>query len=45
MGLVRAGVRLESIFDKAGVNSRGELVAGLFTSHFLERFHTSVLHT
>jgi DNA-binding CsgD family transcriptional regulator len=35
---------LKSIFDKANVNSRGELVAGLFTSHFLERFHTSVLH-
>ncbi|MBT8241151.1 MAG: helix-turn-helix transcriptional regulator, partial [Acidimicrobiia bacterium] len=35
---------LKSIFDKANVNSRGELVAGLFTNHFLERFHASVLH-
>lgn len=36
---------LKSIFEKANVNSRGELVARLFTNHFLDRFHTAVLHT
>jgi len=35
---------LKSIFDKAGVNSRGELVARLFSSHVIDRFHTSVVH-
>ncbi len=35
---------LKSIFEKAGVNSRGELVAGLFTNHLLDRFHTTVVH-
>ncbi len=35
---------LKTIFDKAGVNSRGELVARLFSSHVLERFHSSVVH-
>lgn len=35
---------LKSIFDKTGVNTRGELVARLFTSHVLDRFHSSVLH-
>lgn len=32
---------LKSIFDKTHVNSRGELVAGLFTSHVLTGLHTS----
>ncbi len=36
---------LKSIFEKAGVNSRGELVAGLFTNHLLDRFHATVVHS
>ena len=35
---------VKAIYEKAGVNSRGELIAGLFTSHVLERFHDSVEH-
>lgn len=35
---------LKAIFDKTGVNSRGELVARLFSSHVLDQFHTSVVH-
>lgn len=32
---------VKAIFDKAGVASRGELVASLFTSHLLDGFHHS----
>jgi DNA-binding CsgD family transcriptional regulator len=35
---------IKAIYDKAGVNSRGELMAQLFTNHYLERFHDSVVH-
>lgn len=35
---------LKTIFAKADVNTRAELVARLFTSHMLEPFHTSVVH-
>ncbi|MDZ7728095.1 MAG: helix-turn-helix transcriptional regulator [Dehalococcoidia bacterium] len=35
---------VKSIYDKAGVNSRGELVARLFSNHVLNRFHSAVLH-
>ncbi len=35
---------VKAIYEKAGVNSRGELVAGLFTAHVLERFHGEVAH-
>jgi DNA-binding CsgD family transcriptional regulator len=33
------------IFDKVEVNSRGELVAKLFSEHFLGRFYSNVLHS
>lgn len=35
---------VKAIFDKAGVNSRGELVASLFANHVLERFEEEVAH-
>lgn len=35
---------VKSIYDKAGVSSRGELVAKLFSNHVLERFHRTVAH-
>ena len=35
---------VKSIYGKAGVNSRGELVAGLFSNHVLDQFHASVEH-
>ena len=35
---------IKAIYDKAGVNSRGELVAGLFSKHVLERFEGAVSH-
>lgn len=35
---------LKAIYDKAGVCSRGELVAQLFSNHVLDRFHDSVAH-
>jgi DNA-binding CsgD family transcriptional regulator len=35
---------VKAIYEKAGVNSRGELVAGLFTTHVLDRFHETVQH-
>jgi DNA-binding CsgD family transcriptional regulator len=35
---------IKSIFEKAGVSSRGELVAMLFSNHVLDRFHASVAH-
>jgi DNA-binding CsgD family transcriptional regulator len=35
---------VKAIYEKAGVSSRGELVAGLFTSHVLDRFHDTVEH-
>lgn len=35
---------LKAIYDKAGVGSRGELVAGLFSNHVLDRFHGAVAH-
>ena len=33
---------LKAIFDKSGVNSRGELVAQLFSNHVLGSFHETV---
>jgi DNA-binding CsgD family transcriptional regulator len=33
---------VKAIFDKAGVNSRGELVARLFDQHLLDGFHAAV---
>lgn len=35
---------LKAAFGKAGVSSRGELVAALFTNHFLDAFHEAVTH-
>jgi DNA-binding CsgD family transcriptional regulator len=35
---------LKAIYEKAQVNSRGELVAGLFSNHVLDRFHETVSH-
>ena len=35
---------LKAIFEKAGVSSRGELVAKLFTNHLLDTFHDTVVH-
>ena len=35
---------LKAIYDKAGVSSRGELVAQLFSNHVLDRFHDTVTH-
>lgn len=35
---------LKAIFDKAGVNSRGELVAQLFSDHVLADFHRTISH-
>jgi DNA-binding CsgD family transcriptional regulator len=35
---------IKVIFGKAGVNSRGELVANLFTGHILDGFHSTVTH-
>jgi DNA-binding NarL/FixJ family response regulator len=34
---------VKSIFDKTGVNSRGELVARLFSEHLLVGFHAAVV--
>ncbi len=35
---------IKAIYDKAGVNSRGELVAQLFSNHVLDHFHDTVEH-
>ncbi|WCO66043.1 LuxR C-terminal-related transcriptional regulator [Iamia majanohamensis] len=35
---------IKAIYEKAGVNSRGALVAGLFSDHLLDRFHDEVSH-
>jgi DNA-binding NarL/FixJ family response regulator len=35
---------VKAIYEKAGVSSRGELVAKLFSGHLLERFHATVTH-
>jgi DNA-binding CsgD family transcriptional regulator len=35
---------VKAIFEKSGVNSRGELVAGLFSNHVLDSFHDAVGH-
>ncbi len=35
---------LKAVFDKVGVNSRGELVAKVFSNHVLEGFHDTVIH-
>jgi hypothetical protein len=35
---------VKAIYEKAGVNSRGALVAALFSDHVLDRFHGSVQH-
>jgi DNA-binding CsgD family transcriptional regulator len=33
---------IKAIFDKAGVNTRGELVARLFSEHLLDGFHSAM---
>jgi DNA-binding CsgD family transcriptional regulator len=35
---------VKAIFDKVGINSRGELVARLFAKHLLDDFHAAVVH-
>jgi DNA-binding CsgD family transcriptional regulator len=35
---------VKTIYAKAGVGNRGELVATLFANHVLDRFHDSVTH-
>jgi DNA-binding CsgD family transcriptional regulator len=35
---------IKAVYAKTGVNSRGELVATLFSNHVLDRFHASVDH-
>ena len=35
---------IKAIYDKTGVNSRGELVATLFSNHVLDGFHAAVEH-
>jgi DNA-binding CsgD family transcriptional regulator len=35
---------VKAIYEKAGVSSRGELVAGLFSTHVLEPMHASITH-
>lgn len=35
---------VKAIYEKAGVGSRGELVAKLFSNHVIDRFHASVTH-
>lgn len=35
---------IKAIYEKAGVSSRGELVAGLFSNHVLDRFERAVTH-
>ena len=34
----------KAIYEKASVNTRGELVAQLFSNHVLEQFHSAVSH-
>ncbi|WP_208029442.1 helix-turn-helix transcriptional regulator [Rhabdothermincola sediminis] len=33
---------LKAIYEKAGVSSRGELIASLYSNHIMERFHAAV---
>lgn len=33
---------LKAVYEKAGVSSRGELVAGLYSTHVMEHFHSAV---
>jgi DNA-binding CsgD family transcriptional regulator len=35
---------MKAVYQKAGVNSRGELVATLFSNHVLDGFHSAVDH-
>jgi DNA-binding NarL/FixJ family response regulator len=35
---------VKAIYEKVGVNSRGELVATLFSRHVIDRFHSAVTH-
>ena len=35
---------IKAIFDKAGVNSRGELVGKLFSEHLLESMTENIAH-
>lgn len=35
---------VKMIYDKAGVTSRGELVAAVFSNHVLDAFHQSIQH-